>query len=173
MGILFIEFPDLQFHIGPMIDSVYITGTCSFRLYFFFCRDFAVPLSYPLFDPAAPFIAISLHMAHPAPPPVAPAVTPPASSPQVVLSLSLDDEDPSKASVSSSSSSSGPSDDCTLVEFGIASGFLSSAYDQRQHSSSLMQCIERPSFATFMTLGHRFSSFSFCISQRDGRQNVL
>ena len=85
MAILFIEFLDLQFHIDPMIDSVYITGTCCldsmyitgtcrFHLYFVFHRDFVVPLSHPLFDPAAPFIAILLYMAHLIPPP---AATPP------------------------------------------------------------------------------------------------
>ena len=89
MAILFIEFLDLQFHIDSVIDSVYITGTCHFRLFFFFCRDFAVPLYHPLFDPAAPFIAIPLYMAHPVSPPEAPAATPPTSPPQLVLSLSL------------------------------------------------------------------------------------
>ena len=79
--ILFIEFPDLQFHVNPVIDYVYITGTCHFHLYFFFHTDFSIPLSHPLFDPAAPFIAIPLYMAHPVPPLATPAVTPPVSPP--------------------------------------------------------------------------------------------
>ena len=88
MTILFIKFHDLQFHIDSVIDSVYITGTCRFRLCFFFRRDFAVPFSHPLFDPAAPFIVIPLYMAHPVPPPAAPAATPLALPPQLVPSLS-------------------------------------------------------------------------------------
>ena len=72
-----------------MIDSVYIIGTCRFHLYFFFSKDFTIPLSHPLFDPATLFIAIPLYMAHPVPPPVTPAATPPTSPSQVVPSLSL------------------------------------------------------------------------------------
>ena len=64
--ILFIEFPDLQLHYDPMFDSLYITGTCHFRLYFFFRRDSVVPFFHPLFDLATPYIAITLHVAHPA-----------------------------------------------------------------------------------------------------------
>ena len=88
-GILFIEFPDLQFHIDLMIDSVYIIGTCRFHLYFFFRKDFVVPLSHPLFNPVAPFLAIPLHIVHPVPPLAPPAATPPASPPRVVRFLSL------------------------------------------------------------------------------------
>ena len=54
---LFIKFPDLQLHYDPMFDSLYITGTCHFRLYFFACRDFAIPLFRPLFDLVASYIA--------------------------------------------------------------------------------------------------------------------
>ena len=54
IGVLFIEFPELHIHLDPFIDSVYISGSCRFRLYFFFCRDFAVPLMHPLFDLVAP-----------------------------------------------------------------------------------------------------------------------
>ena len=46
-AVLFIEFSDLQFHFDPMFDSLYITGACCFRLYFFGRRDFAVPLFHP------------------------------------------------------------------------------------------------------------------------------
>ena len=127
--ILFIEFPDLQFYIDLVIDSVYITGTYRFCLYFFFHRDFTVLLSHPLFDPTAPFIAIPLYMALPAPPPAPPMATPPTSPPQVVPSLTLDNEDPSEASKLSSGLSFGPSDDYTLAEPGMANGFLSSAFD--------------------------------------------
>ena len=129
MAILFIEFLDLQFHIDPMIDSVYITGTCYFRLYFFFHRDFVIPFSHPLFDPAAPFIAIPLYMAHPVPPLAAPVVTPPISSPQVVPSLSPDDDDPSEVADSSSSSSSRLDDGYAPIEPGMAIGFSSLASD--------------------------------------------
>ena len=80
MAVLFITFPDLQFHYDPMFDSLYITGTCHFRLYFFARRDFAVPLFHPLFDLTAPYIAISLQVAYPAPPAVSPiAPSAPAS----------------------------------------------------------------------------------------------
>ena len=130
MGILFIELPNLQFHIDPMIDSVYITGTCRFRLYFFFHRDFAVPLFHLLFGPTVPFIVIPLHMAQPAPPPVPLTATPPTSPPQVVPSLSLDDDDdPLEVSASSPGSSFEPSDSYTPAELGVANGFLSLASD--------------------------------------------
>ena len=84
--ILFIELPNLHFHLDPVIDSVYIAGSCRFHFYFFFHRDFVVPLTHPLFDPTAPYIAIPLYMAHPFPPPLAAAaaalVVTPASPPQ-------------------------------------------------------------------------------------------
>ena len=134
MGILFIEFPDLHFHIEPVIDSIYIIGTCHFHLYFYFSKNFAVPHFHHLFDLAAPFIAIPLHMAQPAPPPEPLATTPPTLPSQVVPSLSLDDDDdPLKASASSPSSSTIPSDNYTRAELDMANRFLSSASDQRQH----------------------------------------
>ena len=34
---------------SAVINSIYITSTCRFCLYFFFCKDFVVPLSHPLF----------------------------------------------------------------------------------------------------------------------------
>ena len=117
--ILFIEFLKLQFHLDPVIDSVYIIGTCHFHLYFFFCM---VPLSHPLFDPTIPFIAILVHMAHL----VASPVPPPTSPPQVVASLSPDDDDPSEAADSSSNSFSGPRDGYAPAEPGMANRFLSS-----------------------------------------------
>ena len=84
-AILFAELPELQFHYDPVIDSLYVTTTYHFHLYFFFCCDFAVPLFSPLFDPAAPFLVIPLYMAHPA---ATPPVSPPASPPrQFPLSL--------------------------------------------------------------------------------------
>ena len=52
-GVLFIEFHDLHLHLDPVLDSVYIAGSCRFRFYFFFGRDFVVPLTHPLFDPFA------------------------------------------------------------------------------------------------------------------------
>ena len=104
-AILFLKFLELQLHLDSVIDSLYITGTCHFCLYFFFHRDFTVPLSHLLFDPAAPFIAIPLHMTHPAASPAAPPVLRPASPPQVVPSLSSDG-DPLETVDSSSSSSS-------------------------------------------------------------------
>ena len=66
-------------------------------------------------------MVIPLHVAYPAP---APTATPPASQPQVVPTLSLDaDSDPFEAS-NSLSSSSGPDANYTLVEPGMANGFL-------------------------------------------------
>ena len=70
-GTLFIEFPDLHFHLDAVIDSVYVAGSCQFHFYFFFHRDFAIPLTHSLFDPFTPYIAILLYMAHPFPPPPA------------------------------------------------------------------------------------------------------
>ena len=125
--VLFIEFPDLQFHYDAMFDSLYITGACHFHMYFFAHRDFAVPFFHPLFDLAAPYIAIFLQVAHPAPPTTPPA---PASPPQVVPSLSFDDdEDLSEASASSYGLSSGPSDNYTPAKLGMANEFLSLAFD--------------------------------------------
>ena len=103
-----------------------MTGTCRFHFYFFFHRDFIVTLFHPLFDPTTPYISIALHVALPAPPPVALVATPLASPPQTVPSLSLDDDsDPSKAAGSSPSSSSGFGVDYTPTVPGTANGFLS------------------------------------------------
>ena len=130
-GALFIEFPELHIHLDPFIDSVYISGSCHFRLYFFFRRDFVVPLMHPLFDPIALYIVIiPLYMAHPFPPPPAVAAlatpSPPASPPQQVPSISLsEEEDPSKATSSSSSSSSAPDSGYAPANAGMANGFLS------------------------------------------------
>ena len=77
-GVLFVEFPELHFHLDPIIDSVYITSGCHFHFYFFFSRNFVVPLSHPLFDPTTPYIAIPIYVAHPFPPPAAAAA--PATS---------------------------------------------------------------------------------------------
>ena len=95
-GVLFIEFPDLHLHLDPVLEFVYITGSCHFYFYFFFSRDFAVPLTHPLFDPTAPYIAILIYMAHPFPPLAAAAAAPAASlatSPQQVPSISLSEEE--------------------------------------------------------------------------------
>ena len=121
--IFFIEFLDLQLHNDPMFDSLYIIGACHFRLYFFSCRDFVVPPFHLLFDSAAPYIAISLQMAHLAPP-VAPSA--PASPPQVVPSLSSE-SDPSEDAASSSSSST-PGDGYAPINQGMTNGFLSSKF---------------------------------------------
>ena len=127
-GILFIEFPNLHFHLDLVIDSVYIAGSCQFHLYFFFHRDFTVPLTYPLFDTMAPYIAILIYMVHPFPPPAATAIAPatsPVASIQQIPSISFSkEEDPSDAT-SSSSSSSAPSGGYTLTDTGMANGFLS------------------------------------------------
>ena len=85
MGVLFIEFPELHIHLDLFLDSVYILGSCHFQLYFFFCRDFAIPLMHPLFDPVAPYIVIPLYMAHPFPPPPVATVPAPVEPMAVVL----------------------------------------------------------------------------------------
>ena len=91
-AVFFIEFLGLQFHRDPIFDSLYITNTCHFRLYFFARRDFTVQLFHPLFDLAALYIVTTLHMAHPAPPAAPPALPLP---PQVIPSLSSE-SDPSE-----------------------------------------------------------------------------
>ena len=127
MGILFIEFHDLHLHLDPVLDSVYIAGSCRFRFHFFFGRYFAVPLTHPLFDPSASYIAIPLYMAHPFPPPAAVAVAAaPAASPPQAPSISFSEEEDSLEVTSSSSSSSTPGGDYTLADAGMANGFLSS-----------------------------------------------
>ena len=120
-SVLFIEFPDLHFHLDLVLDFVYIASSCRFYFYFFLRRDFDVPLIHPLFDPSAPYVAIPLYMAHPFPPPAvaaaplaavaaaptaSPPAAPPASPPEQVPSISLsDNDDPSEATSSSSSPS--------------------------------------------------------------------
>ena len=100
--ILFIEFLNFQLHYDPMFGSLYMIGTGRFRFYFFFHRDFAVPLFHPLFNLTTPYIAIALHVAHPASPLAAHVATPPTSPPQIIPSFSLDDDsDPSEAAGSS------------------------------------------------------------------------
>ena len=94
MTVLFIELPEMQLHYDPMFDSLYIVGSCRFRLYLFSHRDFGIPLFHPAFDPLVPYFAMPLHVAHlaPLPPLVAPVAlvaTPPASPPQVVSDIPL------------------------------------------------------------------------------------
>ena len=92
-------------------------------------KDFAVPLTHPLFDPTAPYITIPLYMAHPFPPPVAATtaapVVPPTSPPQQVPSISHSDED-DPLEATSSSSSTVPSDGYAPANASMAYGFLSS-----------------------------------------------
>ena len=128
MAALFIELPEMQLHYDPMFDSLYIVGSCRFRLYLFSHRDFGIPLFHPAFDPSVPYFAMPLHVAHPTPPPppIAPAAsvaTPPASPPQMVPNIPLSHEsDPSEAS-DSPSSSSGPDADYTPAEPGMVNGY--------------------------------------------------
>ena len=128
IGVLFIEFPDLHFHLDLILDSVHIAGSCHFRFYFFFHRDFIVPLTHPLFDPSTPYIAIPLYIAHPFPPPAAATapVAPPTSPLQQVPSISLSDNDDPSEATSSSSSSSAPGDGYAPADASMANGFLSS-----------------------------------------------
>ena len=113
-----------------MFDSLYIVGSCHFRLYLFSHQDFGVLIFHPTFDPSVPYFAMPLHVAHPAPPPppaapVAPIATPPASPTQVVPDIPLSPEsDPSEAS-DSPSFSSGPDADYTPAGLGMANGYLS------------------------------------------------
>ena len=126
MATLFLEIPDIHLHYDPLYDSLYIVGSCHFRLYLFSNRDFAAPLFHPTFGPAAPYFAILLHVAHPAPPPapVAPAAPLPASPLQAVPDFPLSPEsNPSEAS-GSSSSSSGPSASYSSVGPGMANGYM-------------------------------------------------
>ena len=129
MAVLFLEFPYMQLQYDPMFDSLYIVGSCRFRLYLFSHRDFAIPLCHPAFDPSVPYFSIHLHVVHlaPPPPPTAPVAlvaTPPASPTQVVLDISLSFEsDPSEAT-DSPSSSSRPDVDYTSAGPGMANCFL-------------------------------------------------
>ena len=126
---LFLEIPDMQLHYDPMFDSLYIVGSCHFRLYLFSNRNFAAPLFHLAFDPVVSYFAIPLHVAHLAPPPApampaAPAAPPPASPPQVVPDISLSPEsDPSEA-FSSSSSSSGSDAVYSPTGPSMANGYL-------------------------------------------------
>ena len=114
--VLFAELPELQLHLDPMLDSIYITAACRVSLYIFFRRDSTVLLFSPLFDLAAVFLAIPLYMAHP--------TAAPASPPQVVPFFSSE-SDPSEEAASSSSSST-PDDSYAPADPGMENGFLSS-----------------------------------------------
>ena len=115
--VLFVKIPDMQLHYDPIFNSLYIVGSCRFRIYFFCGRDFAVPLFDPAFDPSTPYIAFPLHVAHPAPPAALLAAHPPGFPADP-----LDPEsDPSEAT--GSSSSSGP-DDYTPAGPGMANGYV-------------------------------------------------
>ena len=120
---LFLEIPDIHLHYDPMYDSLYIVGSCHFCLYLFSNRDFAAPLFHLTFDPAAPYFAISLHVAHPAPLP-APAAPLPASPLQAVPDFPLSPESDSSEASSSSSSSSGSSVDYSPAGPAMANGYL-------------------------------------------------
>ena len=132
-AILFIELPEMQLHYDPMFDSLYIVGSCRFRLYLFSHRDFGIPLFHPVFDPSVPYFAMPLNVAHPAPPPppaapttpIALVATTPASPPQVVPGISLSTESNPSEDSDSPSSSSRPNADYTPTEPGMANGYLS------------------------------------------------
>ena len=160
IAILFVELPDLQWHYDHVIDSLYMIGTCHFRLDFFFHRDFVVPFFHPLFDPTTPFLAIPLYMTHPVPP-----AAPPTAPPEPIHPASSD-SDPLEMLDSSPSSSSGPNDSYAPVDSDMVIRFLSSKSIYR--SLQPMQCTLWPSFGTFTTLGHRLSSF-LCFTWSDTR----
>ena len=126
--ILFLEIPDMQLHYDPIFDSLYIVGSCRFRLYLFSHSDFTIPLFHPAFDLFIPYFAIPLHVAHPAhpappPPPATPATTPPASPPQVVPDIPPSSES-DLSETTDSPSSSGPNKDYTPAGPGMANGYL-------------------------------------------------
>ena len=123
---LFVEIPDLELHYDPMYNSLYIVGSCHFRLYLLSNRDFNAPLFHPTFDLAAPYFVIPLHVAHLAPPlaPAAPTAPLQASPLQAVLDFSLGlESDPSEAS-GSSSSSSGTAASYSPAEPGMVNGYM-------------------------------------------------
>ena len=122
--VLFLEFPDLQLRHNQMFDSLYIVGSCRFRLYFFSHRDFAIPLFHLTFDPSVPYFAILLYVANPAPPPPpAPPATSPALTTQVVPDLPLSSDSYPSEATDSPSSSSGPDANYTLVGPDMAKRF--------------------------------------------------
>ena len=125
--IIFTELPEWHLHYDPILDSLYITATCCFRLYIFFFHDFIVPLFSPSFDPTAPFLAMPIYMAHPAAPPAAALASLPASTPQVVPSFPFE-SDPSEelASSSPSTSPSTSAVEYALTDLAMVNGFLSS-----------------------------------------------
>ena len=114
--IVFAEMPELQWYYDHVIDSLSMIVTCWLRLYIFFCRNFAVPLFSPLFDPASPLLAIPLYMAHHVPPPVA--------SPQPAHPTSSE-SDPLEMVDSSSPSFFALDDGYLPVDLNMANGFLS------------------------------------------------
>ena len=117
IAVLFVEIPDMQLHYDPMFDSLYIVGSCRFRIYFFSRGDFAVPLFHPTFDPSTPYIAFPLHVAHPAPP-AAPLAAPPPGFPADPL-----DPESDLSEATGSSSSSGP-DDYAYARLGMANDYV-------------------------------------------------
>ena len=115
--VLFVEIPDIQLYYDSMFHSLYIVGSCRFRIYFFSGRDFVVPLFHPVFDPSTPYIAFPLHIAHPSPP-AAPLAALPLGFPADPLNP---ESDPSEATGSSSSSGL---DDYAPAETGIANDYV-------------------------------------------------
>ena len=145
MTVLFIELPEMQLHYDPMFDSLYIVGSCRFRLYLFSHQDFGIPLFHPTFDPLVPYFAMPLYVAHPTPPPpptapttpTAPVATPPTSPPPVVPDIPLSlESDPSEAS-DSPSSSFGPDADYTPVGPSIQQLPVRVDLDQQTMMSSI------------------------------------
>ena len=63
--ILFAEVPEWHWHYDQFMDSLYLTATSRVHLYKLIQRAFDVPMISPLFDLAAPFLEVSLYMAHP------------------------------------------------------------------------------------------------------------
>ena len=125
-AVVFIEFPRLQLHYNPTYDSLYIVGSCRFRVYFFSSSDFTVPLFHPMFDPTVPYFAFPVSVAPPAPPPPAPAAQAdpiPASPLHMVPGDPMDAEDDPSEATDSSSSSSGP-DDSSPIGPAMANGHL-------------------------------------------------
>ena len=137
MTFFFIEFPELQFHLDPMIDSMYITGTCCFHLYFFFsqrlcCSSFSSFIQYRYTLHSHSFTSGLFSS-------INSTIT--RFTTQVVPSFSSIG-DPSEAADSPSSSSSTPDDGYTPVDPGMANEFLSSESIQRslQPANYSVQC---------------------------------
>ena len=74
--VIFLETPDWTWYHDPTLDSIYLVGHASVRMYIFFSRPFVVTVLSPQFDQEFPFNGVPLYAAHPSYPSPSPPPSP-------------------------------------------------------------------------------------------------